>query len=251
MRAAFIRIALLASFCLSAHAQIVDVPYEQKAEKQAPTRTLLIPAKSPKAIVLLFTGGGGMLRLQSDGTTTAKHTFVRSKDLWAQYGISAVLVDTPFDLGNATNNARFGKNHQQRVLSVVRYYKEKFNLPIWLFGHSMGTTSVTTFANQGREWEALISGIIVAGTHTTSTLAKNVALHTLAIHHRQDGCKYSPISASEDIIRSRPAKVRSQLIIIDGGENTGHVCLSMAYHGFNQREDKLIETATKFILDTQ
>jgi len=189
-----------------------------------------------------------MLRLQDDGTTKNMHTFVRSKGLWAQYGISAVLVDTPNDLGNTRNNARFGKNHQQRILNVVRYYKDKFNLPIWLFGHSMGSTSVVTFANQGNEWQALIAGAAVAGTHFTAIMDKEVTLPVLAIHHRQDGCKYNPVSASEDIIRSRPANVRSQLTIIDGGENSGHVCLSMAYHGFNQREGQLIEAAAKFLL---
>lgn len=248
MRTALIRIAILATFCLSAQAQVFDVPYAQEAKKEAPTRTLYIPAKNPQAIVLLFSGGGGALQVQDDGTTKNTHTLVRSRNLWAQYGISAVLVDTPNDLGNIKNNARFGKNHQQRILNVVRYYKEKFNLPIWLFGHSIGTTSVVTFANQGKEWQAMISGVAVAGTHFTATLDKEVSLPTLAIHHRQDGCKYDPVSASEDIIRSRPAKVRSQLTIIDGGVNSGHVCLSMAYHGFNQREGQLIEAAAKFIL---
>jgi hypothetical protein len=93
----FIRLFLLSWIFVSslANAQVFDVPYKD----DAPTRTLLIPVKNAKAVVLLFPGGGGVLRLQDDGSTTNFHTFVRSKDLWAQYGIDAVLVDTPYDLG--------------------------------------------------------------------------------------------------------------------------------------------------------
>jgi hypothetical protein len=60
------------------HAQVFSVPNKD----ETPTKTLFIPAKAPKAIVLLFPGGGGMLRLTDEGTTKNPHTFVRSKDMW-------------------------------------------------------------------------------------------------------------------------------------------------------------------------
>jgi hypothetical protein len=47
-------------------AQIFDVPYKD----DPPTRTLLVPTPKAKAVVLLFPGGGGMLRLQDDGSST-------------------------------------------------------------------------------------------------------------------------------------------------------------------------------------
>ncbi|MBU3592550.1 hypothetical protein ICN42_00365 [Polynucleobacter sp. 71A-WALBACH] len=231
-------------FSTLASAQVFDIPYKD----DAPTKTLLIPTQNAKAVVLLFPGGGGMLHLQEDGSSTNFHTFVRSQNLWAQYGIDAVLVDTPYDLGGGMRNSRSIRDHQQRILNVVRYYKEKFNLPVWIFGHSMGTVSVTEFVNGGKEQVALISGVIVAGTYRSASVDSDVSVPVMGIHHVEDGCANTPFSASEDIIKSRPSKSPSQFIAMEGGSSEGDVCGSKAYHGFNQKEPEFIKAAAQFIL---
>jgi hypothetical protein len=226
------------------HSQVFDVPYKD----DRPTRTLLTPVKNARAVVLLFPGGGGVLSLQDEGSTTNGHTFVRSKDLWAQYGIDSVLVDTPYDLGAGLRNSRSIRDHQQRILNVVTYYKEKFNLPVWIFGHSMGTVSVTEFVNGGKEKEKLIAGVIVAGTYRSATIDSDVTVPVLAIHHLNDGCGSTPLASSERIIEGRPKKLSSQFIQIEGGISEGDTCGSRAYHGFNQRESEFVKSAAQFIL---
>lgn len=225
-------------------AQVFDVPYKD----DAPTRTLLIPTQKAKAVVLLFPGGGGMLRLKDDGSTNNFHTFVRSKNLWAQYGIDAVLVDTPYDLGNGRAHSRSIRDHQQRILNVVRYYKEKLNLPVWIFGHSMGTVSVTEFMNGGKDQVKLVAGVIVAGTFRSASVDSDVLNPVLAIHHTEDGCASTPINTSESIVKNRPDNSIAQYISIDGGVSEGDVCGSKAYHGFNEKEPELVKAAAQFIL---
>ena len=226
------------------HSQVFDVPYKD----DAPTRTLLTPVKNAKAVVLLFPGGGGVLNLQNDGSTTNGHTFVRSKDLWAQYGIDSVLVDTPYDLGAGLRNSRSIRDHQQRILNVVNYYKEKFILPVWIFGHSMGTVSVTEFVNGGKEKDKLIAGLIVAGTYRSASVDSDVKVPVLAIHHVEDGCANTPFVTSERIIDSRPKQSISQFVAMDGGVSEGDVCASRSYHGFNQKEPEFVKAAAQFIL---
>ena len=244
MRLIHFFVALVLFITSSAYSQVIDVPYKD----DAPTRTLLTPVKNAKAVVLLFPGGGGVLNLKDDGSTTNFHTFVRSKDLWAQYGIDSVLVDTPYDLGGGMRNSRSIRDHQQRILNVVNYYKEKLNLPVWIFGHSMGTVSVTEFVNGGKEKEKLIAGVIVAGTYRSATIDSDVKVPVLAVHHVDDGCASTPFATSERIIDSRPKQSNSQFIQIDGGISEGDVCGSKAYHGFNQRESELIRVVAQFIL---
>ena len=241
-----IRALLLLGFAFStlASAQVFDIPYKD----DPPTRTLLISAQKAKAVVLLFPGGGGMLRLKDDGSTNNFHTFVRSKNLWAQYGIDVVLVDTPYDLGGGMRNSRSIRDHQQRILNVVWYYKEKLKLPVWIFGHSMGTVSVTEFANGGKDQAALISGVIVAGTYRTASIDSDVTMPVQAIHHVDDGCASTPFSASEGIIKNRPSKYPSQFVPMEGGVSEGDVCGSKAYHGFNEKEPEFIKAAAQFIL---
>lgn len=229
----------------TAQSQVIDVPHSQEPA----TRTLLIQTQNAKALVLLFPGGGGMLRLGDDGSTKNRHTFVRSVDLWAQYQIDAVLVDTPYDLGDLKRgDLRGRRDHLDRVGEVVRYYKNKTKLPVWIFGHSMGTSTATQFANQLNQESQLLSGIIIAGTVKTASIGDNVDLPIEAIHHAQDECLGTPISASLRIISGRSKKLISQIEIIDGGISEGNVCDSFAYHGFNQTEPELVKRAAQFIL---
>ena len=229
----------------AAQSQVFDVSHQA----DSPTRTLLISAPNPKALVLLFPGGGGMLRLRDDGSTRNPHTFVRSVNLWSQYQIDAVLVDTPYDLGDLKRGDLRGReDHLERVGEVVRYYKNKTKLPIWIFGHSMGTSTATYFVNQLNESSKLLAGVIIAGTVRTATLSDDVNLPIEAIHHAQDACLGTPISASQRIISGRPQDRISRLEMIEGGISEGNICDSFAYHGFNQTEPELIKRAAQFIL---
>ena len=232
-------------FSFSVLAQVIDVPHQD----EAPTRTVLLSATKPLAVVLLFPGGGGQAGISDNGSVKSKHTFVRSLNLWAQYGIDAVLVDSPYNLGHTRSNLRGRQDHLKRVDEVVRFYKSKLNLPIWIFGHSMGSSTATYYANEFDSSGKLITGIIVAGTISTAYLNQDVVLPALGIHHQQDSCEVTPVSATSGIINSRSPKYISKLEIIDGGISEGGVCESFAYHGFNQTEPELVKRAAQFILE--
>ena len=240
---------LLALICwiLSTHAfaQVFDVPHQE----EAPTRTLLIETSKPRALVLLFPGGGGMAGIFDNGSVRSKHTFIRSMDLWAQYGIDAVLVDTPYDLGDLRRgNLRGRKDHLTRVNEVVNFYKAKLKLPIWIFGHSMGSSTATYYANEIDQTQRNLAGIIIAGTIRSASLDDEVTLPVLAIHHQNDACAGTPVSASAKIIDGRSPKLVSKLELIEGGISEGEVCQSFAYHGFNQTEAEFVKRAANFIL---
>lgn len=230
-------------FSATVFSQVIDLPHLD----EAPTRTLLVSVQKPRAVVLLFPGGGGMPVIYDNGSVRSKHTFVRSMDLWAQYQINAVLVDSPYDLGDLRRGDRRDRaDHLARVGEVIEFYKKKFNLPVWIFGHSMGTSTATYFANQIKTNS--LAGIIIAGTVRTASVSDDVKFPVLAIHHINDQCLGTPPSASENIISSRPKNTVSRLEIIEGGASEGNVCDSFAYHGFNQKEPELIQRAAQFIL---
>jgi dienelactone hydrolase len=144
-------------------------------------------------------------------------------------------------------NLRGKAEHLTRVESVVQYYKNKFNVPIWIFGHSMGTVTAIQFANQSEKSET-VSGIIIAGTHIGEKLSNRFSKPVMAIHHQKEACAATPISASESIIKQRSKETKSELVMIDGGEDVGRPCMGLAYHGFNKVEDQVVNAAAKFIL---
>ena len=245
MVARFLLALCMCQASLSVQGQVFDVPHQQ----DVPTRTLLISVQNPKALVLLFPGGGGILNLKDDGSTTNQHTFVRSRNLWAQYRIDAVLVDTPYDLGDLKRGDHRGtSDHLTRVGEVVSFYRLKTNLPIWIFGHSMGTSTATRFVNQPNQESEQVKGIIIAGTVRTAYLEDGVKIPVEAIHHALDQCPGTPISNPERIISERDKNKVSHLEVIEGGISEGDICQSFAYHGFNQTEPELIKRAAQFIL---
>jgi dienelactone hydrolase len=226
------------------YGQILEVPQAGGV----PTKTFLIETAKPKAIVLLFIGGDGVLDLKPDGSTTKENPLNRSAGLWKSHGINSVLVDSPYDLGDARRgNVRGKAEHLSRVEGVVKYYKNKFNAPVWIFGHSMGTVTAIQFANQS-ERSTAVTGIIIAGTHIGENLSASFNKPVMAIHHQKEACPSTPISASEAIIKGRSKDAKSELVMIDGGEDVGKACMGLAYHGFNKVEDKVVSAAAKFIL---
>ncbi len=226
-------------------AQVFDIPHSE----ESPTRTLLVGISKPRAVVLLFPGGGGVAGISETGLVRSRHTYARSLGMWEQYGINAVLVDSPYDLGDLRRgNLRGRKDHLTRVDEVVKFYKAKFGLPVWIFGHSMGSSTATYYANQLGSSKGVLAGIIIAGTIHTASLDDEVSLPVLGIHHLYDACSGTPLSETKRIIEGRPAKYISKLEIIEGGVTEGSVCESFAYHGFNQTESEFVKRAAQFIL---
>jgi dienelactone hydrolase len=225
--------------------EVVDIP----SAHGMPTRVLISHTQAAKATVLLYIGGGGLLRIPEDGRINHIHTFVRSFRFWRDYEVQAVLIDSPIDLGNARLGHRRGsKDHLDRVSEVIRYFHSKSSRPIWIFGHSMGTVTAVQFANQS-EKSGAVAGIIIAGTHIGETLGANFSKPVMAIHHKKEACAATPISASESIIKGRSKETKSELAMIDGGEDVGLACMGLSYHGFNKVEDQMVSAAAKFILE--
>ena len=222
---------------------VIDVP----SKLESPTRTLQFETADHKATVLLFIGGYGQLKLTDGGQTESGHTFVRSVELWASHGINAVLVDSPFDLGNARAHKRNSEDHLTRVSEVISFYKKQ-GQPVWIFGHSMGTSTVAALMTSGRPEIGYLSGYIVAGTLTGESIPSSITLPALGIHHKRDGCIKTPVSATEAILNSRSEDTVKKVVLLDGGQERGNPCFAQSYHGFLGIENEFIDSAAKFIL---
>jgi hypothetical protein len=242
---AFLAVLLISTSCVGRAYEVVDIPSVHGVH----TRALIAPTQVVKATVLLFIGGGGLLKISENGRTDHIHTFVRSFGMWRDYGVQAVLIDSPFDLGNALRgHRRASKEHLDRVSEVIRHFHAKSSQPIWIFGHSMGTSTVAAFLSSERPEIAFLRGYIVAGTHRGESIPASIKLPALGIHHRREACPSTPIAATESIMRTRTPDTPRAMVMLDGGDDKGDRCQAMAYHGFNGIEHELIKTAAEFVL---
>src|SRR5262245_17569974 len=104
---------------------------------------LLIPNTVPKGIFLFFHGGEGYLAsIEGQG----KSFYAR---LFREQGFITALVDVPSDRPHGvtgTDPFRVSKEHLEDVKTVINFLSQKWSGPIYLIGHSAGTTSVAYLA---------------------------------------------------------------------------------------------------------
>jgi hypothetical protein len=89
---------------------------------------LLLRPADPVAVVVLLTGGDGIIKLADDGTITRGGNFlVRSREKFAAYPLIVAVIDAPSDRnsGDAPSNPfRQSAEHVQDLGAVVAYLRK-------------------------------------------------------------------------------------------------------------------------------
>lgn len=210
-------------------AQVFAIDPPQNSKAGAPTTmTLLHSVENPQVTIIGIPGGEGHLGLTETSTSVRNQTALMLQNL-AKPGFSAlrtnvVIFDSPYEI--FPHNLRRSADHQDRIESVVRFYKNKFNTPIWLLGHSRGSVSVTEFINRSPEARSLLAGVITSGSLWKIEVKDGVNLPILFLHHEQDGCKETPYSYAQRIFAKTASTKEGvmEFATVRGGQERGNPC---------------------------
>jgi hypothetical protein len=168
---------------------------------------------------------GGVLKPLSDPTLTS-----------ALFNV--VVFDSPVTLpvGTLYPSSRASADHLMRIDSVVRYYKNKFNLPIWLMGHSNGVPSIVAYFKelQDTRQESIIEGMVYSSARIGASFRTGTRVPVLFLAHEQDGCAKSTVYNSRSQYKELAEQGNTQLgyVLIQGGQAEGEPC-SSGFHMFN------------------
>lgn len=209
----------------------------------------------PQAAALLFTGGGGNIRLRmEDGQVRfgAQNFLPRSRQEFIRNGILPVIMDNPSDQqGGAgmSDDFRIGPEHLADVRAVVAEVRRRLpGLPVFLVGTSRSTISV---AHLGLEMAGAVDGIVLSSslwrTRHPGSLQwfewSKLRLPALIVHHREDGC---PATYYQDM-PSGAAKL--PLVSVKGGKPPeSGPCDPLAAHGFFGREAETVDAIAAWML---
>lgn len=161
-----------------------------------PSKTMYWQGKNSKAVLILVPGGEGYIGLKPEQTDHPFHQFqtlkrLTNSDLTSGH-FDVVLLDSPAPLSPNQRypTARGGADHLIRIESVIRYYKEKTGLPVWLMGHSNGGISLTEFVKYAQKNGKLdlISGVVASAIRNESYFNAPTPFPMLFLHHKTDGC---------------------------------------------------------------
>jgi hypothetical protein len=70
----------------------------------------------------------------------------------------------------------------------------------------------------------------------------------LVVHHRDDGCRYCPVSETDTLMAKLTSSPKENLMIVSGGSSQGDPCEAFGHHGFNGVEGDVIHAISAWML---
>jgi hypothetical protein len=219
--------------------------------------TFLWPAEKPKITLIFIPGGEGRLGLVPDRQALGGFygaTLKPLSDATLTSGLCNVVVfDSPVFLptGSDYPYSRRDSEHLLRIESVVRYYKEKYVLPIWIMGHSNGAVSITEFYKmlQKSQKENLVDGAIYSSARNGADFNDKTNLPVLFLAHERDQCQKAQPSRSravyEQLRKSDPQPV--EYVLIRGGESQMSNPCSSGFHMFYGAGEEVYTAIDRFV----
>jgi len=218
----------------------------------------IVKPSKPVATVILLPGGTGKVRLGPDGPKKEGNFLVRTRDLFAENGLMAIVVDAPSDLIDAKKGLkgnRTSADHLTDIKAIIDYARKQETIPVWLVGTSRGTISATYIAAQA---PIAVNGIVLTSTVSLPTKKggasvmdvglEKITVPVLLAHHEKDNCYVSPSNGLDDVRkRLSNAKLVGIMSFKGGKEKSGKECKGQSHHGFFKIEERVVKDISNWI----
>ena len=230
-------------------AQVIAVEPTEKGllYTTAPTLTFLWPARQARAVLIFIPGGEGRLGLKEDrrniGGFYGNTLRPLSDETRTSGSFHVVVFDSPHELSSAGAYpiSRTTPDHLMRIDSVVRHYQEKFNLPIWLMGHSNGAVSLVEYYGKlvKADQASRLQGLVYSSARNRAFFPARTQTPVLFLAHEKDGCENSTLANARKVHAELlgGSAVQTDFVLVRGGEaEAAHPCRSgfHMYHGAEQ-----------------
>jgi len=218
-------IALSLTLSNAAFANIVpcNEPKCNKKDHSTLTRFIGATEKNNKPILVWLSGGSGQ-RLSTHPLSEVEGKY----DL--------VVMFNPYDISRNSQSRSDGyapvaykPDQADRIKSIIKFYKEKYQKDIWLGGQSFGAARTLAYLSASPDNSKLISGAILTGTAVGSyknnvikvpfKKIKDLNIPIAIIHHIGDVCDTSHFKTAKKV-QEKIEKINSgktEFIPIDAG----------------------------------
>lgn len=251
----------VAAFLAAAHAQAAPLDHGDLMTFQTRagvTQSLFIeaPAASPPLVVVLYSGGEGVLRLNGTGATQLRGNFmIRTARYWIDKGYAVVLVDAPSDrqYSGMDDYYRRGKDALADQKFIIEQVRKRFpRSKIALISTSRGTVTVGNVIQHAPELADLY---VLTSPESVATRRPGIADldvpparqgSALVVSNRHDACEVSIYVGGERLA------ARNHLAFItedsrQGGGDRRTDCGGHSPHGFLGIETKTLDDINGWI----
>jgi hypothetical protein len=248
---AVVFVTALVATAASADGTVVDLPVAGGVE-----RVLYLAPARPAAVLVMFTGGDGVVGLQPDGRIGRPGNFlVRTRQQWLDQGFAVAIPDVPSTLSNLTTG-RLDPSYAEIMRQVVAFAHGKSGAPVWLVGTSRGTVAAASGAANLSDHE--IAGLVLTSTVTRagngsseSVFGANLAaIHVpvLIVSHEGDRCRLTPPSDRPQLKAALTGAPAVDIVTVSGGlPAKSGPCEAMAEHGYYGVESAAVSQIAAWI----
>jgi hypothetical protein len=230
-----------------AQAVVADLPVPSGGTERA----AFLPAPAARATVILLAGGEGVVQIGSGGETGNNNFLIRSRNLWAPYGINAVI------LGSPDNRSLLGQRSQPGYAAAlgvaVDFARSRSNVPVWLVGTSQGSVAAV---NGAARLGGKVAGVVLTSSVTQASRsgetafgagANAIAVPALVVSNSRDACRASPTADAQTLLATMAASPRKEAILVDSSAIQSDPCEALSPHGYLGIEASVIGRIANWI----
>ena len=230
-----------------AQAVVADLPIPSGGTE----RIAFLPAPAPRATVILLAGGQGIVQIGADGGTGNSNFLIRSRNLWAAYGVNALV------LGSPDNNSLLGQRSQPGYATAlalaVDFARSRSDVPVWLVGTSQGSIAAV---NGAARLGGRVAGIVLTSSVTQQSRSGEtvfgagpsaVAVPALVVANSRDGCSASPPSDAPRLLAAMAGSPRKEMILFDSSAIQSDPCQALSPHGYLGIESSVVARIAAWI----
>lgn len=211
------------------------------------------PQAQPKAVMLLYAGGPGIIDLHEDGPHSERGNYViRTSSYWVDHGYAVVLVDAPSDQMTSGMDDYFRRSHDaltdQKV--IVGEVRMRFpGLKVVLYGTSRGTVTegnMLMHAPELADIYVLTSPESIAVKHpgvSDLDVPKSYRDKTMILSNEHDVCVVAAYYGAKQLADRNGVP----LITESSDQSKGSECGGQSPHGFLGIEHKALADSKDWI----
>jgi hypothetical protein len=213
---------------------VTDLPLEDGGSQ----RLLYVAPANPRAALVMFPGGTGMVEIGNDGSIRRMgETFLlRTLPLWQGQGFAVAVLSSPN--GMSLFGYRHTPAYAATIGQAVDFVHNRANVPVWLVGASQGSTAAV---GGGARLGDKIAGIVVTSSITGRSSSGEtlfdsepalVAVPTLIVANTGDVCPASPPGDAPKIFDALARAARKEVIYMQSVAIDGQPCEARSPHSY-------------------
>jgi pimeloyl-ACP methyl ester carboxylesterase len=221
------------------------------------------PTGTPRATLVLFSGGNGVLKIESGGKIDVSGNFlVRTRRQWVDNGFAVVIPDTISDHTQGLFGVRLTSTYADVVTKIVEFARAQPKVSVWLVGTSQGTNAAANAATVLTHGE--IAGLVLTSTLTRpgprpelkenvfDANLKAIVVPTLIVANNDDKCNLTPPSDAAKLKGALTQAKTVDVVTVSGGAPPkSQPCDALSPHGFYGIETQVVDQISAWIMQHQ